>query len=646
MLKENIDISNDFAPQTLSSWKEKVISDLKGKTFESLQTETYEGITLDPIYDFESLKNKLSKIPYPTQVNYRRGFQSSGFTYNDWQIAQNTYETTPKEFNKKALHDLEHGQNSISVSVNSPTVDIFSDRFSLRINNYNDFKIAFSGIDLTNIPLHISVISDFQRFPDYLNKFVLENRLLSDKLKCSVSADPIRLFVTTGKLPAKKLNNDSLMFTRFVQETEEAFPTVKSIGVDSSIYSEAGGSAVQELAFALASAVEYLNFLNEDLPTTTLVNKMKFTFSVGTNFFMEIAKLRAFRILWSSVLEGFGISQDEAPSISLAVKSLGFLQTFTEPYSNMLRATTEAFSAVIGGADIIETAPFNIGFEKPDEFARRIARNIQIIIREETGIRFVIDSAAGSYYVENLTDKFVVKSWELFQTIEKEGGMISALEKGIPQKLINDVRKKKITDLKKRKFKLIGTNVYVKSADNIPYEIKTNPINNITDNWKEIDKLDFTRASQIFEDLLKRVFNYSQEVGEFPSVEAFTLGAVPQYKPRYDFSRALFETAAFKLNVTNINDDDWNEVADKISTSQSSIILFASSDSEYEKSIDAIKKIASDFPRKTIIVAGKNKEIVNELKEFNNVEFIFAGMDVYDFLNQLFENKILNVKNV
>ncbi len=642
MEKPKLNISDDFPSQTFEEWKTKVIADLKEKPFEKLKTTTYEGIILEPLYDFEHNEKLLEEIPYPSRKNYRRGFDASGYSLRDWQIAQSIFEPNPNVFNEVAHDELNQRQNSISTAVNGINNKLISDKLSLSINNYNDFRTAFQRIDFTKIPVHVLLSFDYLRFYEYLKNFAEENYLSNENFKGSFAADPIRTFVASGRVPQLNMNEDSLKFTEFVTKMANRFPPVKTIGIDVSIYSDAGGSAIHELAFALATGVEYFNILNEKLPINTLARKTKFTFGLGSNFFMEIAKLRAFRILWNSVLEAFNVTT-KPQRILVESKSSQFVHTITEPYSNLLRITTEALSGVIGGADLIQVFPHNVGFEKPDDFARRIATNVQIIIREETSVREVIDSAGGSYFVENLTNQLVDKAWEMFQDIEKNGGMLQSLRKGLPQTLVTETREKKISDLKKRKFSLIGTNVYVKSSDAIPDEISSELENrsSFLGSWTKITPFDFTRASKIFEDLLKSVNEYSRNSGDYPQVEGITFGKISDYKPRADFSRSLFETGAFNLNFHHA-DNFVVEAKKLIEDASSEMILFVSSDKNYLESIEDIKFLISANASKTFIIAGKNSDVESSLINLPNVEFIYAGMNVYDFLKNIFENKILS----
>ncbi len=645
MTGKNINIEKEFPQESFDVWKEKVIKDLKGKPFDSLKTETYEGITLSPLYDFEGTKKLIEKIPYPSQINFRRGFKASGYSLKDWEIAQGIYLTSPKAFNETALHDLRERINSVSVKINGLNGKLLRDKFSLQVKSYNDFKTAFHGIDFSRTPVHLAFSSDYLKFYDYLKRFSDEEKISAENFRGSFTADPVSTFITAGKLPQSELNDDSLKFADYVKVMSERFPPARTIGVDASIYGAAGANAVQELAFAIATGVEYFNFLNDKLSNETIAKKIKFSFSIGANFFMEITKLRAFRILWDSVLAGFGV-KEKIQRVLVEVRSSQFTQTFTEPYSNMLRVTTEAMAGVIGGADLIHVAPFNVGFEIPDEFSRRIAANVQIIIREETSVREVIDAAAGSYYVETLTDELVSKAWTLFQSIEENGGMIKSLKKGIPQKLIAEVRERKIADLKKRKLSLIGTNVYVKNSGEIPEEVQPEKTADtaFTNSWDEIEPFDFSRASEIFEELLKSVNNYAMEHGNFPGVEGIAVGKISDYKPRADFSRALFETAAFKMNLTPF--ENLRDAEETVRKSSRKIILLASTDKIYLDSISQLKNLIASNKTKTFVIAGRPPEVVPELQNFKNLHFIFAGMNVYDFLKKLFETKFLSKENV
>ncbi len=645
MPDNKINIAREFPKQNFEIWKEKVIRDLKGKPFDSLTTETYEGITLSPLYDFDGAKKLIEKIPYPSQINFRRGFKASGYSLKNWEIAQDIYRTSPKAFNETALHDLRERENSVSVKINGLNGKLIGDKFSLPVKSYDDFKTAFRGIDFSRTPVHLAFSSDYLKFYDYLKRFSDEEKITGENFRGSFTADPVSTFITAGKLPQSELNDDSLKFLDYVKIMSESFPPARTIGVDASIYGDAGANAVQELAFAIATGVEYFNFLNDKLSNETIAKKIKFSFSVGTNFFMEIAKLRAFRILWDSVLAGFGV-KEKIQRVLVEVRSSQFTQTFTEPYSNMLRITTEALAGVIGGADLIRVAPFNAGFETPDEFSRRIAANVQIIIREETSVREVIDAAGGSYFVETLTDELVAKAWTLFQSIEENGGMIESLKKGLPQKLIAEVRERKIKDLKRRKLSLIGTNVYVKNSGEIPKDVQREKTaeNAFTSSWDEIEPFDFNRASEIFEKLLNSVNSYAETTGGYPKIEGVAIGSVSNYKPRADFSRSLFETAAFELNITPA--DNLNDAEGTVKKSPEEIILLASSDKIYLESISQIKKIIASNKTKTFLIAGRHPDVVSELKEFENTDFIFAGMNVYDFLKELFETKFLSKKNV
>src|SRR5690606_8722135 len=214
---------------------------------------------------------------------------------------------------------------------------------------------------------------------------------------------------------------------------------IKTIGVNGLHFNNAGSNSVQELAFTLATAVEYLNeMIARGLKVDDVAKRIKFTFGIGSFYFMEVAKLRAARILWSKILEAFGVNEENRKT-SIHCKTTRFNQTYFDPYVNMLRSTTEAFYAIVGGADSIHTNPFDESFNPSDNFSRRIARNTQIVLKEESHLDQVIDPAGGAYFVEKLTDDIANAAWKLFQSIEGKDGMINAIQSGFVQEEISKV---------------------------------------------------------------------------------------------------------------------------------------------------------------------------------------------------------------
>jgi methylmalonyl-CoA mutase len=275
------------------------------------------------------------------------------------------------------------------------------------------------------------------------------------ELRGCLGADPIGFMVSSG-IPIASLEN----MPKLVEETARLSGGMRVINICGAAIQNAGSTLVEELAFALAMASDYLhNLTSRGLDPQLVQNTMQMNLSTGPDFFLEIAKLRAARILWNSLATAYGADPSDATVIIHSTTSMWNL-TLYDPYVNMLRGTTEAVAAILGGADLVTVLPFDFRFGESSSFADRIARNVQLILREEAYLDRVADPASGSYYIEKLTDSFCEKSWELFQEIEAMGGFQKAFELGWIQEKVNGSKRKKLENYTSGKNKLIGTNAF------------------------------------------------------------------------------------------------------------------------------------------------------------------------------------------
>ena len=469
---------------------------------------------------------------------------------------------------------------------------------------------------------------------------------------------------------------------------------IKTIGICGYEYVNAGASAVQELAFAMSSAIEYINqMMKRGLTIDEVAPRIHFTFGISTFYFMEVAKLRAARILWSNIIDAYK-GKEESKEIFIHSKTSVYNQTQNDIYVNLLRATTEAFSAVVGGADSIYTSPFDETTGLPDEFSRRLARNTQIILREESHLNNVIDPAGGSYYVETLTSDVAAKSWELLKTIESNGGMLNALKESIPQNEIEKVHSFRKKDYAKRKNVIVGNNMYAnikedkvahKESDlkdfsaarkeyiknfrvtgedklhnkvmKLLQDISSNP-DNLVDvtveafangatigevgkslQRKESDfqfkPLKIKRASEIFEELRDISFNYKDKNGFLPKIFLASFGPLKQHKPRVDFTRGFFEVGGFDV-IYKKGFDSIDEAVNESDKSEAKIFVICSTDDTYPELVPAyINGIREKIKDAKIILAGYPKEQVDEHRKNGVDDFIFLGADVYEINKML-----------
>ncbi len=704
-LPKELNLKKDFEAPSYNAWREKVEKDLKDVPFEKkLITRTYEGIDLQPIYTQEDLENLEFVNELPGEGNLVRGNDASGYSKNGWEICQDIPYPFPEDFNEALKNDLSRGQNSISLTLDEAAKlgldaddaeDEQTGKSGVSISSLKNFKRALSDIDISKYPLHVNAGFSSLPFLSIFAAYLIDKNIDKAKVKGSITADPISYLIEKGTLPVsfEKLMNELKLVSEWANEKT---PGLKTIGVSGLQYNNAGASALQELAYTLAGAVEYINRLSEKGMNVNLIAKqIRFTFGVDSFFFMEVAKFRAAKILWSKITEAFGIDEENR-KMTIHARTGIFTQTKFDPYVNMLRTTTEAFSAVVGGIDSLHTNTFDELFGMPDQFSRRIARNTQIILDEESHLTNLIDPAGGSYFIEKLTDEVAKAAWNEFQTIEEKGGLMKSLEEGYPQNEIKKVWEARKKDISKRKSVIVGTNMYA----NIKEEIKQNnlpdytavkkklsdslskqkevkqkdklqktldkltksiedSLSNAVDTGAEailegstigkiakairgtlvdnfsIEKLSQRRASEFFETLREKADEIKQQRGNRPKVFLATMGAIKQYKGRADFSQGLFEIGGFEIEYPN-GFDSTDEAVKAANESNADVVVICSTDETYPELVQPIAEgIKTKNENITLVLAGYPKEQLEEHKKSGVDEFIYLGCNAFEILSDL-----------
>ncbi|BDQ02740.1 methylmalonyl-CoA mutase family protein [Ignavibacterium sp.] len=712
-LEEKINLKKDFPVPSFDEWKKQVESDLKGESFEKkLVTKTYEGIDLQPIYTSNDIKDIPFLNNYPSFENFVRGTKASGYHSSAWEIAQEYSYALPEELNEALKHDLQRGLESININLDLPTqLGIDADQSKpgevgkggLSISGIRKMQVLFDNIDLTKHPIHINAGFSALPFTLLYAAFTRELRLSLMNLKGSITSDPYDFLLKHGFLPYSfKQIFDEIKFS--TQLMIRSNSPIRTIGVSGLNYNNAGANAVQELAFVFATAVEYLEeMLNRGLAIEEVVKRFKFTFGISSFYFMEIAKLRAARILWNNILKQYNVSEDNR-KIYIHGKTSQYNQTIIDPYVNMLRTTTEAFSAVVGGVDALTTSPFDEVFDIPDNFSRRIARNTQIILKEESHLDQVIDPAAGSFFVESLTAQLAESAWKLFQQIDESGGMFKAIETGFIQDEVNKVAEARKKDFAKRKSVLVGTNMYANPkeelnepkspdyeliykkrveyiqkyrisgddqkhknildklqiiADTKSYDLVEAAIeayidgaaigevaSSIRSTGKEeikVNALEIHRASEIFEELRFASENFRKKYGHKPKVFLAVMGTLKQYKARADFSRGFFEVCGFEIIYPSQGFKTTDEAVDAAINSSAEIITICSTDETYPELVPLLaRKIKEKSPESILVLAGYPKDQIEQHKQSGIDEFIYLGADVQKVLSTLL-NKTLKL---
>lgn len=408
---------SEFEPTTAQKWKEQIVKDLKGIDFSQLVWKTHNGVSINPFYTAEDINETKQPV----------------LTTSDWDICEHIIVTNEKEANQRALSALQGGASGLVFYIQS------------KINTSELIK----GISLEHIYAQFIISNDALHVLNDLKTIYGTENSYEKKLKCFVNIDPLNLLATYGEWHSTEAD-DMKVLEQLVH-----------IPVNISLYEEAGASTVNELAFGLAHTNEYFNYLSEK---KKLHDKaLHFSFSVAPDFFTEIAKLRAFRKLVNLLQKQYGTNFP----IHIHTQTAQLDKSVLDVYNNMLRTTTEAMSAVIGGANSLAVLPYNEGFEPASDFSSRIARNQQHILKDESYLNAVADISAGSYYIETLTDQLAEKAWEQFKSIEAKGGFIACLKNNFIQTLISEGVSTLIHEVKEGKLILVGVNKFQNKEEQV-----------------------------------------------------------------------------------------------------------------------------------------------------------------------------------
>jgi len=470
----------EFSPATYEDWRKIVDAELKGAPFEKkMFTATSEGITLKPIYRREDTAELRHVDSYPGFAPFVRGSNASGHLDEPWAVSQEIACASASEFNNAARNSIERGLNALNIVLDHATRDGHDPDWArpehvglggLSIATLDDLDRALEGIDLERTSLFVRSGASALPFAALLAALAKKRKKSFEKLVGCIEMDPLGVLAHEGRLPQSfdGAYREMALLTRWAAANA---PQLQTICVHSRAWHEAGGSAVQELAFTLATAVEYLRQLSKQaVGVETAAPRIRFAVTVGVNFFMEIAKLRALRMLWARAVAAAGGSE-AAQKASLHVRTSLWNKTKVDPYNNLLRTTVEAFAGVLGGCDSMQVGAFDAVLRTPDDFSLRVARNTQLVLQKECALDHVIDPAGGSWYVESVTAELATRAWALFQQVEELGGMQAAMQAGFPQKAVAATAAEKVKAATQRRVSIVGVSQYANPKEK-PLEVK------------------------------------------------------------------------------------------------------------------------------------------------------------------------------
>lgn len=687
---------DEFALPTNQEWHNEVLTALKGASFEKrMYTDTYEGIKLSPIYTLEDTEDILRDNDLPGMPPYRRGSSASGYISQPWAISQSCENVLPEEANLSMIREIKKGSETVYFELDActragtdPKEKFFKgDYRGVSVSTLEDAYKLLKGLDLSAKPIHIyagaSVIP-------ILSLFAAEARASGragsiKKYKGCIGADPLGELAAEGKLPIplEELYDEMALA---IQWAEEEMPDIKTILVRGDPYHNGGSNSTQEAAYAVSAAISYIRaMMYRGIEPDTTIKHIRFSLSIGANFFMEIARLRAIKMVWSQVVDSFGVDSEKSGKMDIIARTSRFTATVNDPYVNILRSTTQAFSGAVGGVSSLQVGCFDEAVRPGGEIAKRIARNIQIMLQTEFDLLQPTDPAGGAWYIETLTLQVAEEIWSLMQNTDSNGGFLKSLEDGHIQENVEKIFNSRLKNLAFRSDRALGTNMYPNNNEQAleyesPYgEELFRKRKDAVDSYKEIMDNEHThntlnmimpsiegrkgalveavinsfmagasigevrdvlndgfdgevkvkpigahRWTEKFEALRKRTENYIARTGDNIRVFLVNIGPIPQHKARADFSTGFMEVAHFQV-LKNTGFETTDEAVDAAVRSGADVAVICSTDDTYPELVPPIAQgIKAKNPAMKLYLAGAP---VPEFKE----SYLKAGID--DFIH-------------
>jgi len=622
MGEKDLKLFTDFAPVTTEKWEAQINADLKGQDYErALVWRTYEGFNVRPYYRQENLDNIQYLDTLPGEFPFVRGNSKNN---NDWFVRQEIFVKDLAEANKKALRILGKGVTSLGFYFDC------CEKISKA-----DLAILLKDICLEAAEVNFVCGCDNCNCAEVFAEYVSEGQWDNNKVVASSSIHPLTALVLQGKMGDKAFEN-----LKTVIEKTRALKKFRVISVDGKWFANSGSSIVQELAFSLAQGAEYLTQLTElGLGVDEVAKKIKFNFGIGNNYFMEIAKLRAARLLWAKIVEVYKPECKCAAKLVAHSETNSYNKTVYDPYVNMLRTQTEAMSAALGGAHSITVLPFNAIYEDTTEFSERIARNQQLLLKEESHLDKIADPSAGSYYIEALTNSVAEQVWKLFLEIQEKGGFIAAFKEGFIQNEIKAMAAKRDQNIALRRENLLGTNQFPNFTEKVSKELEAyvfQPADYGVEG-AEVETLKPYRGAQAFEALRYKTDVYSKE-NKRPVAFMLTIGNLAFRKARAQFSCNFFAVAGFEV-IDNNGFKTIDEGVAAAKAKNADIVVICSSDDEYaalapEAAYAALAPEAAEKLNNEILVVAGNPACKAELEEKGITNFIHVKSNILEELKR------------
>jgi methylmalonyl-CoA mutase len=587
---------SDFNPITAAEWELKAKKDLRETPLESLNWHTYEGIDIKPYYAKEDIANLPFTDQKPGQFPYVRGRKTSD---NSWQnIQEIKVSDNGRDAINKAADALTRGANGIHFV----------------IQQHDTFDIAYLAdtIDLNQNSIGYTLTEQPQVFLHRLFSELKSRQISPANLQGFLNFDPITV---KNNLTAE----ESKAIIEILDLTKDS-PAFYGITVNGTNFSSIGATLTQEVAYTLGAAVEYINNLTEaGASIDAVLGNMQLHMASGTNYFFEIAKLRALRLLWAAVVEAYQAKPELAASLRIHSSTSSWYQTTLDPYVNMLRTTTEAMSAVNAGCDSLTVTPFDNTYKASDEFSERIARNVSIILKEEAYLDKAIDPAAGSYYLESLTDELAHKAWRLFKDVEERGGFAAAYKSGFILGSITEISRQKFRNVATGREVLVGTNKYPNPKEVIHYD---------PEELIQSQTFDSTRAAYPTEVMRMAAELHLRKLQRRPKAIIAVIGTATKRHVNATFAQEFFSCAGFETGILQF--ESVAEADSELLNTTAEVMVISSSEEAYIREFGP--RIRNHHAKPTLILADDPQHMKDEMMANGYDDFIFEDCDMSTIL--------------
>lgn len=607
---ENKKLFSDFAPVSKQEWLDKIQVDLKGADFnKKMVWRTNEGFSVQPFYQQEDVKDLPTMNALPGEFPYVRGNKADE---NTWLVRQNICVSDAKEANAKALDILNKGVDSLGfcLSANELSADFIETLLS---------GIYADCVELNFKTCQRHTVQLAKLLADYFDKKGYDKERISG----SVSFDPIEKMLMKGK------DLTALMAeAKTVVDTLKDYPNFRAVAVNALSLTNSGAFSYQELGYALAWGNEYLQLLvDAGVEPCKAAKSIKFNLGINGVYFMEIAKFRAARMLWAQIVSQY-TDCPEAAKMHVCAETTSYNLTLFDSYVNMLRTQTETMSAALAGVESIVVSPFDETFEVPTDFAERIARNQQLLLKEECHFNKIVDVAGGSYFLEHLTDALAGQAWKLFLSVEEQGGMLKAVQEGKIQEAVNETNKTRHANAGKRKEFILGTNQFPNFTEKSEGK---EPVDCCCGCGKDAEesplaKIEASRLASDFETLRLKV----EKAAKVPVAFMLTIGNLAMRQARAQFSCNFLAAAGYKV-IDNLGFETVEAGAEAARKAGADIVVLCSSDDEYaEYGVPAFKAVGDSA---LFVIAGA-PACSDELKAAGIENFIHVRVDQLQTLKE------------